>query len=360
MAFFRLLPCALMVIVPLAPAHAQPAGHGPAFQPLGFGDVSYVTSNGGVAEGFVIGQLVGQFTAALTHRLTIFTELSANARSDNYTLDVERLFFRYDFTDAFKVSAGRYHTPISYWNTAYHHGLWLQTTTQRPSVIRFGTTLVPIHFVGVLAEGTIRPGSLGLGYAAGLGNGRNTNLARAGDGGDANDARAATFALHWRPPALIGFQIGGGAYFDRIPAVSEEPELRERIFSAHVVWTPGAPELIGEYTHIRHTADVARATTLRTNAFYAQASWGLHGAAAGVRPYGRYEKIDAMVPEQSAFAALGEDYESVIVGVRYDFDLLAALKGEYRREKLAVDDWTNTFVVQASFAISGLGAPAME
>jgi len=38
------------------------------------------------------------------------------------------LLIRYDYNDFFKLSFGRYHTPINYWNTAFHHGLWLQTT----------------------------------------------------------------------------------------------------------------------------------------------------------------------------------------------------------------------------------------
>jgi hypothetical protein len=65
--------------------------------------------------------------------------VSATARSNDFVVDVERLIIRYDFADFFKVSAGRYHTPHSFWNTEYHHGLWLQTTTARPEMIRFGS-----------------------------------------------------------------------------------------------------------------------------------------------------------------------------------------------------------------------------
>ena len=40
--------------------------------------------------------------------------------------------FTFDKSDRLKVSFGRYHTPINYWNTAFHHGQWLQTTISRP------------------------------------------------------------------------------------------------------------------------------------------------------------------------------------------------------------------------------------
>ena len=39
-------------------------------------------------------------------------------------------------------------------------------------MVRFGSKLVPIHFVGVLLEGNIPVRSLGLTYKAGYGNGR--------------------------------------------------------------------------------------------------------------------------------------------------------------------------------------------
>ena len=47
-----------------------------------------------------------------------------------FNIELERLIIRYDLNDYFKVSFGRYHTPINYWNTAYHHGAWLQTSHQ--------------------------------------------------------------------------------------------------------------------------------------------------------------------------------------------------------------------------------------
>jgi hypothetical protein len=57
---------------------------------------------------------------------------------------------RYDFSDQFKISAGRFHTPIGYWNTAFHHGSWLQTSVARPEMIKFGSRFIPTHFVGLI------------------------------------------------------------------------------------------------------------------------------------------------------------------------------------------------------------------
>ena len=56
-------------------------------------------------------------------------------------------------TIIFKLSFGRYHTPINYWNTAFHHGQWLQTTISRPEMTQFGGSFIPVHFIGALVEG---------------------------------------------------------------------------------------------------------------------------------------------------------------------------------------------------------------
>ncbi len=66
--------------------------------------------------------------------------MSVTARSDaglgtppvpGFNVEVERSIIRYEQNDFFKVSFGRYHTPINYWNTQFHHGSWLQTTAGR-------------------------------------------------------------------------------------------------------------------------------------------------------------------------------------------------------------------------------------
>ena len=47
---------------------------------------------------------------------------------DSTRESVERAIVKYSHNDAIQVSAGRYHTPIGWWNAGYHHGRWLQTT----------------------------------------------------------------------------------------------------------------------------------------------------------------------------------------------------------------------------------------
>src|SRR5690348_17091523 len=179
----------------------MPAGDTyPNLKIVGFGDVDYSdTKRPEGPQGFSLGQFVLHMTSALSPRVTFFGEISMTARADagtgspaatGFNVEVERMIVRFDKSDQLKVSFGRYHTPINYWNTAFHHGEWLQTTIARPEMIQFGGKFLPVHFVGALVEGVTPAGGLNLNYQVGLGNGRNSVISRAGDAGDVNSKRA--------------------------------------------------------------------------------------------------------------------------------------------------------------------------
>jgi hypothetical protein len=325
---------------------------------LGFADIDYLETDRSVDDGFFLGQLVGHAAAGLSERTTFFAEVSATARPDEYRIEVERLILRYDFNDAVKVSAGRYHTPINYWNTAFHHGLWLQTTVSRPEMIRFGTRFQPVHFVGLQVEGAFPATPLGVGYAVGLGNGRSEDIARGGDPGDVNNHRAWLGQVYLRPPSLFGLQAGGGFYLDRISPEQEElaqlpSEVDERIFSAHVAWLRESPEFIGEYAHVVHELREG-GEEHESDAWYAQLGYRLPGPADDWKPYVRYERVDTPI-EDAVYAPFDLEYEGGTAGVRFDFTSLAALKVEYRRERLAAREWFDSLYLQLSLAFGETG-----
>ncbi|HEX6693170.1 MAG TPA: hypothetical protein VF035_00565 [Longimicrobiales bacterium] len=328
------------------PAEALPQEGTPTFQGFLFGDVTYLASKRGGSQGFLAGQLVGHGNARLSDRLTFFGELSASARENTYLIEVERAILRYDFADELKLSAGRYHTPVSYWNTAYHHGLWLQTSVARPEIIRIGGTFLPVHFVGAMMEGTFSSRVGSLTYAAGAGNGRGTIISRAGDAGDVNSNRATVFSVGVRPRALSGLGIGGSLYNDRVPM--DSVGVGERILTGHVVWDHGAPEIIAEYAAIRHDAPAGDATT--SDGFYVQAGVRLPGALWRLKPYGRFENMD-IATDDAVFAPNLADYEAVIGGVRWDFEALATLKAEFRREQSAGGERLNSLYFQAALVV---------
>ncbi len=196
-----------------APARAQlPQTDGPFLQAFLFGDALFTVADAGGPDGFKLGQMVAHGNATLSQNVVFFGEVSITARNTGYGLAMERAILRYEFNDPLKVSVGRYHTPISYWNTQFHHGLWLQGSVARPEAIKFGSRYIPVHFVGAMAEGNLS--SAPLHYAVGIGNGRAENIAGAGDGGDINGSRAFVASASLRPRSLFGFRVGAGFYAD--------------------------------------------------------------------------------------------------------------------------------------------------
>jgi hypothetical protein len=144
---------------------ANPEVAQPTLRLSGFTDVNFAASDSkGSKSGFQEGQFILHVTSALSPKVSYFGELSFTARPDGglgsppvtgFNMEVERSIIRYEQDDKFKLSFGRYHTPINFWNTAYHHGSWLHTSVARPAMAQFGGAFLPVHFVGALAEGSI-------------------------------------------------------------------------------------------------------------------------------------------------------------------------------------------------------------
>jgi hypothetical protein len=314
---------------------------------LGFGNIDYVSSDSDSPGGFTIGQVVGHVSAAVADRLNVFGEISATAHDSNYTVEVERVIARYDFNNDFSLSAGRYHTPIGYWNTAYHHGAWLQTSVGRPEVVRFGSPLVPIHFVGLLFEGDIPASDHNVSYSFGVGNGRHSNIGRAGDAGDINSNRAWTATLKWKPSSINGIDTGISVYSDLVdPAAGVEVE--EKLYSLHFALERETPEVIVEFIHADHDATAGPASG-GMDAYYAQLAYRLKGRSE-IKPYVRFENTD-IDDSDPLLSPANPNYKAAIAGVRYDFATSAALKLEYRSDEMGNLGRDHSIRAQLSFVL---------
>ena len=324
----------------------------PEFRVMGFGDISYISRDGTDKDGFVIGQAVAHLSASLGDSLGVFGEFSATGKDSEYSFEVERFIVKYDFSDTFKLSAGRYHTPIGYWNSAFHHGAWLQTSTIRPEMVKFGSKLVPIHFVGLLLEGSIPATDLGLSYKVGYGNGRHGNIARAGDAGDVNGDKAWMLQLNSRPKNIYGLDFGLGFYSDEV-ALQTDPDVKESTVSAYAAWTKESPEIIFEYLHSEHEEVTDSSVSGDVDAWYAQLAYRLKGRHDQWKPYVRLEhqEIDVTDP---LLSGEGLNQEASILGVRWDFNPYAALKAEYRNEEFNSGGRENNFRLQISFVLAKL------
>jgi hypothetical protein len=324
--------------------------HYPSLQIRGFGDVDFsATDQKNITSGFNEGQLDLHLASALSRKVTYFGELTFNAQPAGYTVEVERSIIRYDYNDFFKLSFGRYHTPIGYWNTAFHHGAWLQTTIARPDFVKFGGMFIPVHFLGLLAEGNIPSGGVGLSYNVGVGNGRSFPISRPGDLGDINNNRAWVANLYSRPARLYGLQMGVSVYRDKITLPVATPagnEFREWISAAHIVWTKEHPEFLAEFANVNHKSILTNAIT-NSQAYYVQIGYRLPWFEKTLKPYYRFEHTHTPLSEH-VFTNL--DLVQSIVGMRYDITNYAAFKGEYRNfKRLPTDPSVNGAFFQTDF-----------
>ena len=69
---------------------------------------------------------------------------------------MERLQIGWLPTASTTLWLGRFHNPLGYWNTEFHHGNYLTTTISRPSIVSFeehGGGVLPMHLSGLLIDG---------------------------------------------------------------------------------------------------------------------------------------------------------------------------------------------------------------
>jgi hypothetical protein len=335
---------------------APPLNEYPSLHLSGFGDIDLAAQPSSEGpRGFSEGQFVLHLASALSPRVNVFGELSFTPRADagtgtppatGFNAEVERLIIRFDQSDRLKVSFGRYHTPINWWNTAFHHGQWLQTTVSRPEMVQFGGRFIPVHFVGALAEGSLPVSGWNLSYQAGIGNGRGNVISRAGDAGDNNAHPAYLVNVFAKPDRAFALQVGGSLYFDRISSPGK-PDFDERIFAAHAVWIREDPEAIFEIADVRH-AEVGGFPTTANLAYYAQLAYRFPGKGRLWKPYFRFEHID-IDPLDTVFAGV-PNLDGSTIGIRYDLSTYAAVKVEGRfRQRHSDADYRNGAFLQICF-----------
>ena len=101
--------------------------------------------------------------AAIENRGFVFVAEALLARDEQ---EIERLQLGWRFGDS-KAWLGRFHNPIGYWNTQFHHGAYLQTSITRPAIVDYedDNGVLPMHLAGLLIEGVKEHDDSGLGYA---------------------------------------------------------------------------------------------------------------------------------------------------------------------------------------------------
>jgi len=298
----------------------------------GFADFTYRSSSAaGTHNEFEIGEFDFFIKAAISEKANFLAETVISADgTNNFGVDIERILFEYRLNPYFNVAVGRYHTAIGYYNNAFHHGTWFQTATGRPSFLEFEDSggLLPVHNIGLTANGEIPSGTLGLHYNVEIGNGRAYGAPAAGNNEvqnvvDNNDHKAVNFVLAARPEGIAGLQTGTGLYLDQLSPAGQV-KTKEVIWHSFLLYKNARWEFLSENYLVTHAPDGS--ATTRSSLWFAQ----LARQFGPLRPYVRYTHTDVPANDH-AYALLGftgrRDENSL--GVRWDFETYAAIKAQY-------------------------------
>jgi hypothetical protein len=295
-----------------------------------FGAVEWgATERANEPNSFALGQFALFATSNLSERISVLAEIVMEGGIDTRVVtDLERLQLTFRWNDHLQASAGRYHTGIGFYNTAFHHGAYFETPIGRPRVFAFEDEggVLPVHDVGVTVRGQIPEAPTGLLYLIEVGNGRTWDHSPDASGDadddvarDQNAAKATNVGLSYRSERWRGLEVGTSFYRDVIPR-ADAPSVAVRIGTAYVAYrTPGV-EVLAEWLVLGHrTADRRHIDT----AGYAQASkaWGM------VRPYYRYDRL-AIASDTPFIGSIGSSTAHT-VGIRVDPSDWVGLKAQY-------------------------------
>jgi len=122
-----------------------------------YGDVRARWSNlKSEASSFQIGALDLFSSQSIGENSSLFVELLLEPDESHFVLDVERMFLQKQVKPWLQIGMGRMHSPFSFWNSNYHHGV-IQDTISRPLLLQLDNGLegmIPNHAVGLSLSGS--------------------------------------------------------------------------------------------------------------------------------------------------------------------------------------------------------------
>jgi hypothetical protein len=297
----------------------------------GFANVDYAANDQG--SRFFLGQYDNYITSQVSDRVSFLSEVTFKYGNE-WHLEVERVIIKYEYDNYLSLQVGKFHTPLGYWNNAYHHGIVIQPTIGRPILI------IPVHTTGLWITGR-DIGKLRFGYDFTVTNGIGPHHEKL----DANNHKALTAGLHIKPSDEL--EIGISGYTDRLFAgeiVQNKDTLSSQLdmmlFVGHLAYKGEKVEVLSEFQAATNQND---SLSTNTTAFYAYAGYNVNEKWT---PYVRFDMKDH-VDEELYFTAV--DQTRIVAGVRYSFNYLSNLKLEFGSTTIgdgdAVITWATSFAI---------------
>ena len=310
----------------------------------GFGHVGFSATDERRTHGaYALGDLDLLLTSRISSTAGVLSEILFEPEdAGSFTVDVERFLLQFNQNDHFNVGLGRFHTGIGFYNSYFHHGNYMQTTTDRPLMFAFADDggILPTGTVGITVSGKLPSGRLGLAYLAEFGSQDTRRTTFNHTDVDLENGNSTNFGIVSRPQVWPGVQAGFSFYHDGVKPYGLQ--INENILAAHLVIRRPSFEWLNEGLVIRH-APVGSPVLFNTPGFYSQVSYRF----GAYRPYFRYQYVNASDNEP----VLGDvrRREGPSAGVRYDFHESAAIKLQYDRQLIRNQPAVNGITGQVAF-----------
>lgn len=256
-------------------------------------------------------------------------------------VDFERLVINYYVKDYFKITVGKFYTPLGYWNNAYNHGVLIQPTINRPEVL--GDFIKSIHLkkqIGVQLHGEAIT-KYNIGYNVAITHGI-TDIDYVDD---ADNSKAVTLNLHAEP--IENFKVFVSGTKDVVPSgqvsltkkvLTEDANFQVMNFGIAYMAGQKPFEFIAEYFNFSN--DMISQNSTQGYVLY---------AGYRVKKFVPYISYDAVHFQNTEKYFNINNSDVVTVGLRYMINPLSVIKMEYRHRDLQNTGIEN--IAQMQFAI---------
>lgn len=341
-----------------------------------FGDSAL--SGGGDNTSFAVGAVDFFATHAIDEKSRAFIEYVFEAGDHGLVTDLERIWVSRDLTENITVSAGRFHTPLGYWNRTYHHGAFMQETISRPFFLDFedgAAGVLPVHTVGIMSWGEFDLGNGTLGYEAAIANGSNINSDELGfsanesekpeieinDSADTNSNKSVSLRLRysssapWSGSVFVNIQDVAESGEGTLSTISNGAKLvGQTILGFDLQAQMGAFDIMTEYYRFDHDSDISAGATpsdssdTSGSAYFVQLGWR---ANEELKVIARRENL-SFDEEDVWFGLLGAGEGSHnVLAFRYELSASNALKLEVNRSSPDEGDDETVSTLQWTFMI---------
>ena len=204
-------------------------------------------------------------TAQISNRISFLGETVVRPdvkSSSSFIPSIERAQLKFDYFGNHSFLAGKFHTPVNFWNDTYHHGRLFFPVIDRPLAFSY---LVPLHTTGIRFQAQ-NLGDLRFGYDVVIGNGISST-----DIKDLDYNKSVTLAAHIKP--VDQMRIGASYYYDlvkgnlsgvhsghtssafTIPSGSYKGNIEFQMMSFSFAWFGERFEFLHELTFNRNNSD---------------------------------------------------------------------------------------------------------